>query len=89
MRNDLRSYTRQVIDVAWTLQRHGIVPNNATSPLKDCQEHLMSFEPASEWQKILATEAYAAYKELTRSGQARLNRCRLAFARSALSSRSA
>ena len=73
MRDDLRSYTRQVIDVGWPLQRRGIVPNNATSTLKDFQEHLVSFEPVGERQKILAVEAYSAYNELTQSRQARLN----------------
>jgi hypothetical protein len=73
LRDDLRRYTRQVIDVGWPLQRRGIVPNNATSILKDFQEHLMSFEPQTERQKILAVEAYAAYNELTQSRQARLN----------------
>jgi hypothetical protein len=33
----------------------------------------MSFEPATERQKILAVEAYASYNELTQSRQARLN----------------
>jgi hypothetical protein len=73
MRNDLRGYTRQVIDVAWPLQRRGIVPNHSVGTLRDFQQHLMSFEPVSERQKILAAEAYSAYNELTQSRQARLN----------------
>lgn len=73
LRDDLRSYTRQVIDVGWPMQRRGIVPNSATAILKDFQDHLMSFEPGTERQKILAVEAYAAYNELTQSRQARLN----------------
>jgi len=73
MRNDLRSYTRQVIDVGWPLQRRGVVPNNAMSALIEFQEHLTSFEPTSERQKVLAVEAYSAFKDLTQSGQARLN----------------
>lgn len=73
LRDDLRRYTRQVIDVGWPLQRRGIVPNNATAILKDFQDHLMSFEPVTERQKILTVEAYSAYNELTQSRQARLN----------------
>jgi len=73
LRDDLRRYTRQVIDVGWPLQRRGIVPNNETAILKNFQQHLMSFEPGTERQKILAEEAYAAYNELIQGQQARLN----------------
>src|SRR5215469_11384774 len=73
MRNDLRGYTRQVIEVAWPLQRRGIVANHSVGTLRDFQQHLMSFEPVSERQKILAAEAYSACNELTQSRQARLN----------------
>jgi len=62
-----------VIDVGWPLQRRGIVPNNETAILKNFQQHLMSFEPGTERQKILAEEAYAAYNELIQGQQARLN----------------
>lgn len=71
LRDDLRRYTRQVIDVGWPMQRRGIVPNNETAVLRDFQEHLMSFEPVTERQKILAEEAYAAYNELSRSAGTR------------------
>jgi hypothetical protein len=55
------------------MQQRGIVPNNATDILNDFQEHFMSFEPTTERQKILATEAYRAFNELTESRRARLN----------------
>jgi hypothetical protein len=54
MQDDLRRYTRAVIDVGWPMQQHGVVPNNATGILNDFQEHFMSFEPETERQKILA-----------------------------------
>jgi hypothetical protein len=73
MQDDLRRYTRQVIDVGWPLQQHGIVPNNASAVLSDFQEHFMSFEPQNERQKILAAEAYRTFNELTESRRARLN----------------
>jgi hypothetical protein len=31
MQEDLRKYTRQVFDVGWPLQQHGIVPHNASA----------------------------------------------------------
>jgi hypothetical protein len=73
MQDDLRRYTRQVIDVGWPMQQHGIIPNNASSVLGDFQEHFMSFEPQNARQTILATEAYRAFNELTASRRGRLN----------------
>jgi len=73
MQDDLRRYTRAVIDVGWPMQQHGIVPNNATDILTDFQEHFMSFEPETERQKILAAEAYRAFNDLTERRRDRLN----------------
>ncbi len=73
MQDDLRRYTRQVVDVGWPLQQHGIVPNNASAVLSDFQEHFMSFEPQNERQNILAAESYRAFNDLTESRRARLN----------------
>ena len=73
MEEDLRKYTRQVIDVGWPMQQRGIVPNNASAVLSDFQAHFMSFEPETERQEILAAEAYKAFNELTESRRARLN----------------
>jgi hypothetical protein len=73
MQEDLRKYTRQVIDVGWPMQQHGIVPNNASGVLNDFQAHFMSFEPTTERQKILAAEAYRAFNDLVESRRGRLN----------------
>ena len=73
MENDLRNYTRGVIDVGWPMQRQGIVPNNASPILNQFQEHFMSFEPQDARQNILAAEAYRAFNDLTESRRARLN----------------
>jgi hypothetical protein len=73
MQEDLRRYTRGVIDVGWPMQQHGIVPNNASAILSDFQQHFMAYEPVTERQKILAAEAYHAFNELTESRRARLN----------------
>jgi hypothetical protein len=73
LQNDLRAYTRQVIDVGWPMQQRGIVPNNASGALSDFQRDFMSFEPTTERQKILAAEAYRAFNDLTEARRARLN----------------
>ena len=73
MQEDLRTYTRQVIDVGWPLQQHGIVPNNASAVLNDFQEHFMTFEPQNERQNILGAESYRAFNDLMQSRRSRLN----------------
>jgi hypothetical protein len=73
MQNSLRTYIRQVIDVGWPMQRKGIVPNNATGILNQFQAQFMSFEPTTEREKIVATEAYRAFNNLIESRRSRLN----------------
>lgn len=73
MQEDLRRYTRQVIDVGWPMQQRGIVPNNASPVLTDFQDRFMTFEPQTEAQEILAGETYRAFNDLTESRRARLN----------------
>jgi Protein of unknown function (DUF4239) len=73
LQNDLRTYTRAVIDVGWPMQRRGIVPNNASSVLDDFQQHFMSFEPEDERQEIVATEAYRSFNDLIASRISRLD----------------
>jgi hypothetical protein len=73
LQQDLRNYTRQVIDVGWPMQQRGIVPNNNNPVLNDFQEHFMSLEPQGERQKIVAAEVYRGFNELVASRRARLN----------------
>jgi Protein of unknown function (DUF4239) len=61
---DLRQYTRQVIDVAWPLQRHGIVPQDEGATLSILQTHLTQFEPATEGQKAIYAEAYRGFNQI-------------------------
>jgi hypothetical protein len=61
---DLREYARQVIDVAWPLQRRGIIPQNAADILEAFQTHLASFEPVTEGQKTLHAEAYREFDRI-------------------------
>jgi hypothetical protein len=61
---DLRTYTRQVIDVAWPLQRKGIVPESEGRVLNEFEKHLTTFEPQTEGQKALFGEAYTSFNQL-------------------------
>jgi hypothetical protein len=53
LQNDLRSYTREVIDVAWPQQQKGIVPKGNVANVAAIANDLAAFEPASEEQKTL------------------------------------
>jgi Protein of unknown function (DUF4239) len=61
---DLQQYTRQVIDVAWPLQRRGIIPQSDGAALGVLQGHLFSFEPRNEGQKQLHAETYRAFNQI-------------------------
>ena len=64
LRSDIRAYTREVIDVAWALQRQGIVPESEGKILTAIEIHLEGFEPQTEGQKALYSQAYAGFNRL-------------------------
>jgi hypothetical protein len=72
LQTDLREYARQVIDVAWPLQRRGIVPHNAVDRLEAFQTHLASFEPVTEGQKTLLAVAYREFDRIVELRRMRL-----------------
>ena len=61
---DLRAYIRQVVDVAWPLQRKGVVPETEGKVLSEFERHLTEFEPQTEGQKALYRQAYTSFNEL-------------------------
>jgi hypothetical protein len=64
LQGDLRSYARQVVDEAWPLQRKGIVPESEGKILSEFETHLVGFEPQTEGQKALYTEAFTSFNRL-------------------------
>jgi hypothetical protein len=64
LQSDLRRYAREVIDVAWPLQRRGIVPESEGNILTAFEAHLLQFEPQTEGQKALYTQVYAGFNHL-------------------------
>jgi hypothetical protein len=66
----LADYTRYVIEEAWPMQRHGIVPAGGVERLSAFQTRLTAFEPQTKGQEILHTAAFRqfnSYVELRRS----------------------
>ena len=73
LRDDLRQYTRQVIDVAWPEQQRGVVPVSSGGYLNKFQGDLTGFQPATQAQAIIHQEAYRQFNDLVESRRARLN----------------
>jgi hypothetical protein len=72
LQDDLREYTRRLIDVVWPLQRRGIAPQSAAGVVDTIQTHLASFEPGTEGQKTLHAEAYREFSRVVELRRTRL-----------------
>ena len=72
LQNDLRRYTREVIDVAWPQQQKGIIPRGNVAVVASLADDLAAFEPASEEQKILQMESCNKFNELVEGRRSRL-----------------
>ena len=72
LQEGLRQYTREVIDVAWPLQRKGVIKTGGTEFLDAFQKDLVAVEPSSEGQKILHAEAYREFNRLVEFRRMRL-----------------
>jgi hypothetical protein len=61
MRRILKGYTEQIINEAWPLQHKGQVPRVGVIWMNQFQDHLYTYQPVSEGQKILHAETLRAY----------------------------
>ena len=73
LQNDLRLYYHQVVDVAWPQQERGIVADVSGVALQQFQNDFMTFEPATEQQKIVSAETYRAFNELSECRRNRID----------------
>jgi len=73
LQDELRAYTRYVIEEAWPLQRRGEVPKGGVDVMNRFQETLFAVEPSTENQKLLHTECLRAYNELIKARRLRLD----------------
>ena len=72
-RNILRGYTEQVIHGALPQQRRGEIPSEGVEWMDRLQAQLLTFEPASESQKIFHAETLRAYNDLVQQRRKRLD----------------
>ena len=73
LQDELREYTRYVIEEAWPLQQRGQVPSGGIERMTRFQALLVSFEPTTEGQKLTHGETLRAYNLLIQSRRQRLD----------------
>ncbi|MEO8614874.1 MAG: DUF4239 domain-containing protein [Luteolibacter sp.] len=73
LQQDLREYTDQIIHEAWPMQKRGETPTGGVALIDQFQRTLDTFEPATEGQKILHSEALRAYNILFQARRMRLD----------------
>jgi hypothetical protein len=72
LQEDLRLYTREVIDVSWPQQRKGIVPAGASPLVSRYLDHLHKFAPSNLRELNIQAEALTLANELVQLRQSRL-----------------
>lgn len=70
---ELRSYTEQVITVAWPAQARGELPDEGTRLLTVLQRELYAFEPATPGQEIIHAETLRQFNELVTARRLRVD----------------
>jgi Protein of unknown function (DUF4239) len=73
LQEQLRDYVNQIIHQAWPMQQRGQVPTNGVEIMNRVQAILMSFEPATEGQKVLHDEAVRTFNQLIQAQRLRLD----------------
>jgi hypothetical protein len=72
LQDDLRSYTRNVIEIAWPQQQKGLISTKNLATLDSFEKNLASFEPRTEAQKTIHAESYRQFNELVQRRRSRL-----------------
>lgn len=80
--DDMRRYTREVIDHSWPQMRQGVVPSGSAVMLDDFQSHLLQFHPADMGQQVLYEEGYRQFNNLVEVRRARLDSVNTSLPRS-------
>jgi hypothetical protein len=73
LQQGVRDYLDYTIHQAWPMQQKGQVPTGGVEVMDHFQRNLISFEPATEGQKILHAETLHAYNTLIQTRRMRLD----------------
>lgn len=71
-RQSLIEYTEYVIDQEWPLHQKGEAPSATLKMIEEAQRALFSYEPATEGQKIIHTQALQAFNRVVETRRLRL-----------------
>lgn len=72
LQDDLRDYTRYVIDKSWPEQQRGIVPTGDSHRIGQFISDLLAFRPAEKSEEIAHAETLRQFNSLTELRRARL-----------------
>ena len=73
VRDEIRTYTDQIIHKSWPLMRQGRIPTEGVKNIDQLQETLVAFEPVTEAQKVLALETLASFDRMMEARRLRLD----------------
>ncbi len=73
LQRGLAEYCRDVINIAWPQQRKGIIPTSGRLILRKVEDQLAGFEPATQGQMALHTEALRQFNQLREERRTRLD----------------
>jgi cache 3/cache 2 fusion protein/uncharacterized protein DUF4239 len=73
LQDDLRDYTRYVIDYSWPDQRHGVVPVGGSHRVDKFIDDLLSFQPSTKSEEIVHAEAFRQVNTFVDLRRARLD----------------
>src|ERR1035438_10299826 len=76
LQKGLREYCSDVINIAWPQQRKGIISMSSRVILRRVEDQLASFEPATQGQMALHTEALRQLNQLREERRTRLDSVR-------------
>ncbi len=72
LREELRDYTRWVIDESWPEHRRGIVPTEGSYRITQFVDDLMTFEPSKKSEEIIYAETLRQLNNFVEARRARL-----------------
>jgi hypothetical protein len=72
LQEELRQITRSVIDVSWPQQQKGLMPTGSMAEMSLFEQQILSFEPATEGQKIIHAEAFHQLNQLVERRRSRV-----------------
>jgi hypothetical protein len=72
LQNELRDYTRFLIEKSWPAQRRGEILDEGNRKLDNLQRVLYRLEPTTDGQKILHAETLKAYNEFVKLRRERI-----------------